>query len=50
MNEQEVKQKIGLQNWERFCQFMQGQTVEIKGDTLDYYEYDVQQFIRINES
>lgn len=45
MSEKEVKQKIGEENWEKFLQWMRGQTCGLNEDgTTNYYECDVDAF------
>ncbi len=45
MKEQEVKDYIGEENWEDFCDWMCGQTMGINEDgSTDYYECDVEAF------
>ena len=45
MTEQEVKQRIGEENWEAFNQWMRGRTVGLNDDgSLDFYEQDVRRF------
>lgn len=46
MLKEEVLQKIGKKNWGKFADWMCGQTVGIKDGELDYYEWDVNRFIR----
>jgi hypothetical protein len=47
MNEQEVIAKIGKKNWAKFDRFMCGQTIGLNKDgTLNYYECDVENFLR----
>jgi len=45
MNEQEVREYIGTENYNTFIKFMEGQTVGItpEGET-DFYEHDVERF------
>lgn len=45
MNKQQVIEKIGKENWGKFCNFMNGQTVSFKNGETDYYECDVNNFI-----
>jgi len=49
MTELEVKDYIGEENWDSFCEWMRGQTVGAKskpggGYEADYYEWDVKAF------
>lgn len=46
MLKEEVLQKIGKKNWSVFTKWMCGQTVGIKDGELDYYEWDVDRFVR----
>ena len=48
MKAEEVKEKIGIENWDDFTKFMAGQTVGFDKGIIDYYECDVERFIRIN--
>jgi len=46
MNKQQVLDKIGEENWELFCEFMTGQTVEVgKDGKTNYFKCDVENFI-----
>ncbi len=45
MNEQQVIKKIGKKNWNKFCEFMTGQTILWKNGEADYFECDVDNFI-----
>jgi hypothetical protein len=47
MNIEEVVKRIGNQNIKDFFLFMRGQTVGIINNEEDYYESDVNTFIRI---
>lgn len=45
MSEQEVKEEIGVKNWEKFLQWMRGQTCGLNEDgTINYYDCDVKAF------
>ena len=45
MIEQEVKKEIKEENWEKFLDWMRGQTVGLNEDgTTDYYACDVMAF------
>ena len=45
MNEQEVKEFIGKDNWKEFCVFIYGQTIGIDDEgNNDYYKWDVERF------
>jgi hypothetical protein len=47
MTEQQVKKKIGNKNWEKFCEWMTGQTIGLNEDgTTDFYECDVEAFMQ----
>jgi len=49
MTKEETKRKIKKAGgkWSVFIKWMQGQTVGMNEDgTIDYYEYDVERFIR----
>ena len=46
MNEEQVINKIGKEKWEDFLEFMKGQTVGFDKGIIDYYECDVNNFIR----
>ena len=47
MTEYEVKKEIGENNWDKFCEWMYGQTVGLNEDgTTDYYDCDVEAFKR----
>ena len=48
MRTEEVKEKIGIENWADFTEFMAGQTVGFDKGIIDYYECDVERFIYIN--
>jgi len=45
MNKHQVITKIGKKNWNKFLDFMEGQTVCMKNNEFDYYECDVDNFI-----
>ena len=45
MNKRKVIAQIGESNWDKFCKFMEGQTVGMKNGEVDYYECDVENFI-----
>ena len=48
MKKSEVITLIGQANYPLFQKFMRGQTVELcKDGSIDYYETDVQRFIKI---
>lgn len=45
MKAEEVKKEIGESNWDKFCEWMYGQTVGINEDgSFDYYACDVMAF------
>lgn len=46
MNEKELIKRIGKKNLDKFFIFMRGQTVGIINGQYDYYEQDVEHFIR----
>lgn len=46
MNIDEVITKIGQDRLDEFMKFMEGQTVGIKGEVIDYYSQDVESFLR----
>lgn len=46
MNEEELIKKIGRENLDKFFIFMKGQTVGIINGRYDYYEQDVENFMR----
>jgi hypothetical protein len=46
MNEEELIKKIGKKNLDKFFIFMRGQTVGIINGQYDYYECDVDTFLR----
>lgn len=46
MNIDEVITKIGQERVQEFMEFMEGQTVGIKNGMIDYYEQDVESFLR----
>lgn len=47
MTERKVKETIGTNNWQRFCEWMRGQTCGVYPDgTTNYYECDVDAFKR----
>ncbi len=47
MNKKQVIQRIGKNKWAEFERFMAGQTVGLNKDgTTDYYEWDVENFLR----
>lgn len=45
MNEKEIKEKIGKENWKAFLKFMSGQTIRFKYGKADFYECDVENFM-----
>lgn len=46
MTEAQVKEKIGENNWEKFMEFMHGQTTGVNRDgSADFYECDVDMFL-----
>lgn len=47
MNKEDVINKIGKGNWSNFCKFMAGQTVGFQNGVIDFYEHDVDKFIRL---
>ena len=51
MNEEEVKEKIGEENWDEFCNYMRGQTVGMgKDGKTDYYNQDVEKYLWLKET
>ncbi len=47
MNEKQVLKEIGEDRWDEFFEWMTGQTVGMNKDgTADYYETDVNRFLR----
>ena len=48
MNKEEVIEVIGEKNWDKFCEFMTGQTVGFDNGIIDYYECDVNRFRSYN--
>ena len=45
MTEQEVKQEIGIENWDGFLKWMGGQTIGVTSEgKFDYYAWDVKSF------
>ena len=45
MNEQEVRELIGDDNWDDFLEFMTGQTVGVSKDgLLIFYKHDVERY------
>ena len=49
MNEKEVKEFIGEDNFSDFIEWMHGQTVSMYEDgSTDYYSWDVKRFKEIN--
>ncbi len=46
MNEAEVIKRIGKSNWKKFCKWMYGQTMGLKDGKPDYYECDVEAFVK----
>lgn len=47
MNEREVKELIGDENWDEFEKWICGQTVGIDNNgEINYYQYDVMRFWR----
>ena len=50
MKKEDIIKKIGKRGWKQFEEFMRGQTVGInKGGSIDYYEKDVENFLRPKE-
>lgn len=47
MNKKQVIEKIGKENWDKFCIFMVGQTIGFDKGVVDYYECDVNKFVSI---
>lgn len=45
MNKQQVIKKIGKENWNKFCEFMMGQTIGWKNEEANYFKCDVDNFI-----
>ena len=45
MNKEEVIEKIGEENWEKFGKFMFGQTFRMVAGKADYFECDVENFL-----
>ncbi len=45
MNKKQVQNKIGIENWSVFSNWMRGQTVGITNGEINYYDYDVERFI-----
>ncbi len=45
MNRQQVIKKIGKENWDKFLDFMGGQTVLLIDEKLDFFEIDVDNFL-----
>ena len=51
MTEQEVKKRIGKQNWQKFLNWMTGQTCGLYPDgSIDFYVCDVDAFIEKMQS
>ena len=48
MNKKQVIKRIGQRNWDAFLKYMSGQTVGYREGEVDYYEVDVERFIRYN--
>lgn len=46
MRKAEVIKKIGQERWKEFCDFMTGQTVSWSDGETDFYERDVNNFLR----
>ncbi|MFH1752279.1 MAG: hypothetical protein ABH821_05060 [archaeon] len=47
MNKKQVIERIGKSKWKEFEEFMRGQTVGVNKDgSFDYYEWDVENFLR----
>ena len=46
MNKKEVIERIGEKNWNKFTEFMRGQTVGLIDGKCDYYKWDVEKFER----
>jgi len=50
MKKEEVITIIGEDNWDKFMNWMAGQTIGItKEGKIDYYSWDVEKFKRYNE-
>jgi len=47
MNKLEVIKAIGIDNWSKFEEWMNGQTVGMEDGELDYYKWDVERFISL---
>lgn len=45
MDKQQIINKIGKENWNKFLDFMEGQTSSMKNGEFDYYSIDVDNFI-----
>ncbi len=45
MNKKEVTKKIGRENWDKFLDFMEGQTSLLIDGKPDFFEIDVDNFI-----
>jgi hypothetical protein len=45
MNREQVIAVIGKSRWRAFSNFMMGQTVGLKDGKIDYYEWDVKNFL-----
>lgn len=46
MTQEEVIERVGLENWEAFHQWMGGQTVSVNPDgSTNYYDWDVEAFV-----
>lgn len=46
MTEKEARDRVGEEQWGEFLDWMQGQTVGLKDGEVDYYEYDVDRYVR----
>ncbi len=50
MKRQEVLKAIGKRNWEKFLEYMKGQTMGINPDgSADYYNQDVKRFLLLKD-
>jgi len=49
MNKEEVIKLIRKENEVKFDKFMYGQTTEMIDGIINYYDYDVEQFCKINK-
>ena len=44
MNKQEVIERIGEANWDKFYDFMLGKYVDVVDNEYNYYEWDIKRF------